>query len=138
VVDEEKLQPSPTRFFRRLSPSSPVERHNWLIQVLPPTPVPASASSQVPSPLEELSWAEGMFGPEDMLGTAPRPAPPEPRPERVRVRVERQTLRRLPRTGAIVFTIRVYLTPLADLGPGEAERLAAAIRGVREQEVVYR
>ena len=79
-----------------------------------------------------------MFGPEDMLGTAPRPAPPEPRPERVRVRVERQTLRRLPRTGAIVFTIRVYLTPLADLGPGEAERLAAAIRGVREQEVVYR
>jgi len=56
----------------------------------------------------------------------------------MRLRVERQTLRRLPRSGAIVFTIRVYLTPLAELGPGEAGRLAAAIRGVKEQEVVYR
>jgi hypothetical protein len=32
----------------------------------------------------------------------------------------------------------MYLTPLAELGPGEARRLAAAIRGVKEQEVVYR
>jgi len=135
---EEKLQPSLTRFFRRFSPTSPIERHNWLIQVLPPTPITASAPSPAPSPLEELSWAEGTFGPEDMLGTAPRPDPPEPRPERMRVRVERQTLRRLPRTGAIVFTIRVYLTPLTELGPGEAGRLGGAIRGVREQEVVYR
>jgi len=56
----------------------------------------------------------------------------------MRLRVERQTLRRLPRSGAIVFTIRVYMTPLAELGPGEAGRLAAAIRGLKEQEVVYR
>ena len=34
--------------------------------------------------------------------------------------------------------IRVYMTPLAELGPGEAGRLAAAIRGVKEQDVVYR
>jgi hypothetical protein len=56
----------------------------------------------------------------------------------MRLRVERQTLRRLPRSGAIVFTIRVYMMPLAELGPGEAGRLAAAIRGAKEQEVVYR
>jgi hypothetical protein len=56
----------------------------------------------------------------------------------MRLRVERQTLRRLPRGGAIVFTIRVYMTPLGELGPGEAGRLAGAIRGVKEQEVVYR
>ena len=30
------------------------------------------------------------------------------------------------------------MTPLAELGPGEAGRLAAAIRGVKEHEVVYR
>jgi hypothetical protein len=132
VVDEEKLQPSLTRFFRRLSPGSPVERNNWFIQVLPPT----SATSH--SPLEELAWAEGTFGPEDMFGTASLPSPPKPLPERMRLRVERQTLRRLPRTGAIVFTIRVYLTPLTELGPSEAGLLAAAIRGVKEQEVVYR
>jgi hypothetical protein len=73
-----------------------------------------------------------------MLGAGQRPEPPKPLPERMRLRVERQTLRRLPRSGAIVFTIRVYMTPLAELGPGEAGRLAAAIRGVKEQEVVYR
>jgi len=132
VADEEKLQPSLTRFFRRLSPNSPVERKNWFIQVLPPTSAPA------PSQLEELAWAEGTYGPEDMLDKAPRPAPPEPLPERMRLRVERQTLRRLPRSGAIVFTIRVYMTPLTELGPDEARQLAAAIRGVREQEAAYR
>ena len=31
-----------------------------------------------------------------------------------------------------------YTTPLAEFGPDEAGRLAAAIRGVREQEAVYR
>jgi hypothetical protein len=56
----------------------------------------------------------------------------------MRLRVERQTLRRLPRSGAVVFTIRVYLTPLKELGRGEAGRLAAAIRGVKEQDVVNR
>ena len=132
MADKEKLQPSLDRFFRRLSPSSPVERNNWIIQVLPPTAAPT------PFPLEELAWAEGTYGPEDMFGTGPRPMPPNPLPERMRLRVERQTLRRLPRTGAIVFTIRVYLTPLTELGPGEAGRLAAAMRGTKEQEVVYR
>jgi Protein of unknown function (DUF3445) len=139
MADRDKLQPSLTRFFRRLSPSAPVERNNWLIQVLPPTPVPASSpQSDARTPLEELTWAEGTLGPEDTLGASPRPAPPKPLPERMRLRVERQTLRRLPRSGAIVFTIRVYMTPLAVLGPGEAGRLAAAVRGVKEQEVVYR
>jgi hypothetical protein len=40
------------------------------------------------------------------------------------LRVERQTLRRLPRTGGALFTIRVWLAPLSSLA-GEPERLAA-------------
>ncbi|MDO8862944.1 DUF3445 domain-containing protein [Haliea sp. E1-2-M8] len=44
-------------------------------------------------------------------------------------RSERQSLRRLPRSGAIVFTIRVYLHPLQVLAsvPGAIPRLLAAI-----------
>jgi hypothetical protein len=114
-----------------MAPDSPVARNNWLIQVLPSSPLPSHH-------LEELAWAEGGVGPEDTFHVTPRPAPPPPIPERMRLRVEHQTLRRLPRSGAIVFTIRVYLTPLAELGHGEAGRLAAAIRGVKEQDVVYR
>ena len=44
----------------------------------------------------------------------PRPAPPPlPILERKRLRIEYQTLRRLPRSSAIAFTMRVYLTALA-------------------------
>lgn len=46
------------------------------------------------------------------------------------LRVERQTLRRLPRTGAILFTIRTYVTRLdqAIQSRAAAQDLAAAIR----------
>ena len=46
------------------------------------------------------------------------------------LRSERQTLRRLPHTGAVVFTIRVQQTPLATLAsrPDVARRLAARLR----------
>jgi hypothetical protein len=44
----------------------------------------------------------------------------------------------LPRTGAIVFTICVYPTPIRDLGSGEAGWLDAAKRGIKEEELVYR
>ena len=45
-------------------------------------------------------------------------------------RTERQTLRRLPRTGCILFTIRTYLSPITELAtePGVPGRLAEAIR----------
>jgi hypothetical protein len=44
--------------------------------------------------------------------------------EALRLRVERQTLRRLPRTGGALFTIRVWLAPLESLAE-EPARLAA-------------
>ncbi|GAB5347364.1 hypothetical protein TMRO357_00279 [Alteriqipengyuania sp. 357] len=42
------------------------------------------------------------------------------------VRSERQTLRRLPRTGAILFTIGIYVAPLGTLSPANTARLADA------------
>ncbi len=47
------------------------------------------------------------------------------------IRVERQTLRRLPLTGGVLFTIRVWLHPLSDLkaDPVRLAAFAAAWRG---------
>jgi len=44
------------------------------------------------------------------------------------VRCERQTLRRLPETGAIVFTIGVYVEPLSSLKPANIAMLAEAVQ----------
>jgi dimethylamine monooxygenase subunit A len=43
------------------------------------------------------------------------------------VRSERQTLRRLPGTGAILFTIGVYVAPLGSLSDANVTRLASAM-----------
>ncbi len=52
--------------------------------------------------------------------------------DQVVFRTERQTLRRLPRSGAIVFTIRTYLESATQLckEPGIPEILASAIRSM--------
>ncbi|MFC3079459.1 DUF3445 domain-containing protein [Phenylobacterium terrae] len=55
---------------------------------------------------------------------------PEAAGEALFLRVERQSLRRLPRTGGALFTIRVWLTPLGELA-AEPARLAAFARAWR-------
>ncbi|KQN25686.1 hypothetical protein ASE86_05615 [Sphingomonas sp. Leaf33] len=50
------------------------------------------------------------------------------------VRSERQTLRRLPRTGAVLFTIGVYVAPLASLSDGVVATVAAAVASVPDGE----
>ena len=52
--------------------------------------------------------------------------------ERVFLRVERQTFRRLPATGAILFGIRVHVYPLSQVidEPSRASALAAAVRAL--------
>ncbi|KAI0069174.1 hypothetical protein BV25DRAFT_1910871 [Artomyces pyxidatus] len=160
---EQKLQPSLSRFFRRLTPSGSVARDNWLIQVLDPVRVEeekkVNAMGRVGDP-EALAWNEVAFGPEDdfphplssyalsLQGTSTpalpvppshtRPAPVTPTPQTMRLRAEHETLRRLPRTGAVIFTIRTHSTPIEVLGrePGIPGRLAAAVRGVQlEREI---
>ena len=59
---------------------------------------------------------------------------------RLNLRVERQTFRRLPETGVVVFGIRVHVTPLAEVIaiPGEPARLAAALRGLSPAMARYK
>ena len=56
------------------------------------------------------------------------------------VRTERQTLRRLPATGAILFTIKVYLDPLCSLAaqPRLAADLKSAIESLTPQQRAYK
>ena len=57
-------------------------------------------------------------------GTGP-PRPARPALDDLHVRVERETLRRLPRTGAVLFTIRTHVTPLARVLDGDPTSLVA-------------
>jgi hypothetical protein len=102
----EELSQRVDTFFDRLSPDKPVWRRNFSVW---PT---------------LLLWAPSLH---------PSLCPPEPVVDGTStswLRSERQTLRRLPRTGAILFTIRVQTVPLSVLAhrPDRARDLAAWLR----------
>lgn len=108
------------RFLDRLQPERPVWRRNWFIHESPELHQPAPPAPP-PAP----------------------PAMPAPRmnpPDGLWLRSERQTLRRLRRTGAILFTIRTQQAPLACVGdrPDIAAAMASAIRSWSDELVAYR
>jgi len=82
-----------------------------------------------------LRWNFSLYGDDrlfhpDSLGPDRRRFGPGERAEPVFLRVERQTLRKLPETGAIAFTIRISLDPLDRLrGHADAGQIAAALIG---------
>jgi hypothetical protein len=101
------------RFLDRLRADRPVWRRNWLLHDSPELHLPA-------------------------------PPPPPPRPPAVPddlwLRSERQTLRRLPRTGGVLFTIRTQQVPMATLTarPDVAAGIARAVRAWSPELVRYR
>jgi len=62
--------------------------------------------------LERFNWTVQVSG---ELFTMRRPSADGAQPEDLHLRVERQTIRKLPETGAICFTIRVCVDPLMHL-----------------------
>ena len=92
------------RMFDNLRPEQPVMRWNWSLH----------EDGQLHHPTSH-SGSESRFGKGDIGG-------------HVFLRVERQTLRKLPKSGDIVFTVRIYLDPLEVLETmPEGNKLAAAI-----------
>jgi hypothetical protein len=61
-------------------------------------------------------------------------------PEDVVLRIERQTLRRLPESGAVVFTIRTLIDPLTSIAddPGACARLAEWLRALPREQRAYK
>ena len=98
----ERLLPRVARIFDALAPDSIVERRNWSVVASGELFLPDSTPVRARQPL---------IAPEDA-------------DRELYLRMERQTLRRLPATGGLLFTIRIWRHPLEDLR-AHPDRLAA-------------
>lgn len=107
-----KLEKGMMNFFRRLRPEDPVLRNNYFIQVD-----------------DNLAWSHSI-GPEDADEVSWGTAEKNRAIENHFFRSERQSLRRLPKSGAVIFTIRTYFEPITEVvkEPYVPGRLASAIR----------
>ncbi|KAE9391911.1 hypothetical protein BT96DRAFT_739609, partial [Gymnopus androsaceus JB14] len=109
---ETKLHNSMARYFKCMAVDKPIIRNNYFFQ--------------------ELAWSATTNGSEETFVHGDCITPKKPMPiaaENLRLRMERQSLHMLPLSGAILFTIRMYLFPLEDLAkePGVPARMASAI-----------
>ena len=106
----EQLATIMDKFFDRLKVEKPVWRLNW---------------SLMDDPTLFQPTGHGRTGTNTDIT-------PENAGDTLWLRMERQTLRRLPRTHDILFTIRVYVRPLAQLAtrPDRATQLAAVLRAL--------
>ncbi|KAK0498300.1 hypothetical protein EDD18DRAFT_1071356, partial [Armillaria luteobubalina] len=144
----EKLHTSFERFFRRLPVDKPVIRNNYFVQVVRPQGQGQSQDGGVDLEAdlvdpEELAWSTTTNGPEgDFAHGHPAHPPERPlvSPETLRLRTERQTLRRLPLSGAVLFTIRTYVIPIEQLArePGVPARMASAVGSWPESVEAYK
>jgi dimethylamine monooxygenase subunit A len=112
----EQLGPPAERMLERLEVERPVWRVNWSLVDTPE-----------------------LFLPPEHRRTRPQVRPDEVG-ESLWLRVERQTLRRLPRSQAVVFTIRTYVEPLAEVldTPDLAATLAARLREMPDAMAGYK
>jgi hypothetical protein len=106
------------RIFEGLRPGLVLERRNWTILNSPELHTPSSAPIRARIGGIDRGQAGAVL----------------------HLRVERQTLRRLPRTGGALFTIRVWLAPLADLAqePARLAAFAQAWRGATPELRAYK
>jgi hypothetical protein len=101
------------------------------------------ANIQVERPVWRLNWSlvdtPTLFLPPEHRGQAREAAAARPG-EELWLRVERQTLRRLPRSGDVVFGIHTYVAPLAEAvdSTEAAQALAARIREMPEPMARYK
>lgn len=107
------------RVFDNLQPDLPAERFNW-----------------------SINWRYALYHPVSIRPSTD-PASVGIDPRSAFVRVERQTLRKLPVSGDIVFTIRIYLDPVALFehhadGARMAEGLAAQLEAMSDEQIDYK
>lgn len=116
VPDGSKLAQRIGRVFDGLQPDTVLERFNWTLQCGPDRHTPDGAP---------LRARAATVRPEDAEAT-------------LHLRVERQTIRKLPKTGAVLFAIRVCLDPLTHLPSEDRPPLAAAWRSLQGDGRAYK
>ncbi|RHZ66840.1 hypothetical protein CDV55_107210 [Aspergillus turcosus] len=99
----QQVASSVSKFLARLTPTSPMERSNYFVEVKRP----------------DETLFEILYRPTTLSEDNPDPAP-----EDIVIRRERQTFRRLPKTGTIVFGVKTFLTTLDELPMHELQNLA--------------
>lgn len=111
----ESLEAPVDRFFSQLKPCRLVGRLNWTIVDHPAAFQPVRLEPSLP--ITAATAGDRLF-----------------------LRVERQTLQRLPATGAVVFTIRTYIASLAAaiVSTKSATDLAAALRAMPKETQAYK
>ncbi|KAL4795345.1 hypothetical protein BDV19DRAFT_389222 [Aspergillus venezuelensis] len=119
---KEKLEKGMMNFFRRLRPEEPVVRNNYFIQVD-----------------DDLAWSHSI-GNEDSESVSWGTAQKDKAIEHHFFRSERQSVRRLPKSGGVVFTIRTYFEPITGVvdEPYVPGRLASAIRSWGDDVARYK
>jgi len=105
---EEQLATGVDRFMETLKPGAIYGRCNWFIAAT-----------------GERRWLENRTPHDAFAHVTPANAG-----ETLFVRSERQTLRRLPQTGAILFTIGIYVEPLGRLSTANIAMLAGATQNL--------
>ncbi len=113
---EQQLASGVDHFMAKLKPGRIFGRCNWFV-----APTPA------------LRWIDSAAPGETFADVTPENAG-----NTLFVRCERQTMRRLPDTGAILFTIGVYVTPLASLSGENVARLALSVATIPPREAERR
>ena len=118
----EKLEKGMLNFFRRIKPEDPVLRNNYFLQVD-----------------DNLAWSNSI-GSEDSEHISWNTAAKNRAIEHHYFRSERQSLRRLPRSGGVVFTIRTYFHPITEIAEEDhvPARLASAVRSWGEDVSKYK
>ena len=118
----EKLERGMMNLFRRMQPEKAVLRNNYFVQVD-----------------DELAWSSSI-GSEDGGGMGWMTAEKNKAISHHWFRSERQSLRRLPRTGGVVFTIRTYFAPMTAVcnERGVPGRLASAVRSWGDDVARYK
>jgi dimethylamine monooxygenase subunit A len=112
----EQLGSPVDQFMAKLKPGRIYGRCNWFVS---PTPALRWLADDAP----EAQFAH---------------VTPENAGETLFVRSERQTLRKLPESGAIVFTIGIYLAPLGSLSPENIARMAKSLATIPGPEAKRR